>query len=88
MCHLPGTYNVPIVEGAHNVTVTNTTGTVVFDQIPETAACTSCHDGDAALMHALDAETISGLPGGGQNCAACHGEEASISVMHAHMKGL
>jgi OmcA/MtrC family decaheme c-type cytochrome len=87
MCHVPGSYDVPIVAGAHNVTVTNVTGTVVLDLIPETAACTSCHDGNDAVAHALDSETIVGLPGGGMNCAACHGEDAAIAVMEAHKKG-
>jgi OmcA/MtrC family decaheme c-type cytochrome len=87
-CHLPGTYDLPAPAGALNTMVENATGTTILDLIPETSACTACHDSDDAVAHAMDAETIAGLPGGGVNCAACHGEDAAIAVMEAHRKGL
>ncbi|MEW6271150.1 MAG: OmcA/MtrC family decaheme c-type cytochrome [Thermodesulfobacteriota bacterium] len=47
---------------------------------PITAACTSCHDSEAAIAHAQN-ETA---PGGAEACAVCHGEGRDVAVSVAH----
>jgi len=48
---------------------------------PITAACLSCHDGDAAASHALANSSEVG-----ESCTTCHGEGKTYSVERVHAR--
>ncbi|MFZ9886563.1 MAG: cytochrome c3 family protein, partial [Myxococcota bacterium] len=47
---------------------------------PASAACTSCHDTDAAVAHAATNTSAAGA----EACAACHGPNRDYSVARVH----
>jgi len=55
--------------------------TVISDTPPITAACTACHDTNAAMAHAA---SNTAAPGGQEACAVCHGPFRSESVEVVH----
>ena len=48
---------------------------------PATAACLSCHDSEAAAVHASTNSNDLG-----EACAACHGEGKTFSVTRVHAR--
>ena len=51
------------------------------DTPPEAAACTTCHDGLMAQIHAmLNGDNDSGV----ETCALCHGEGTAFDVEAVH----
>ena len=82
MCHLPGTYDVPLPADALSTVVDN--GTAVTEVLPERAACTSCHDSVLANFHAmLNADAAAGV----ETCAVCHGAGRDFAVDSVHDMG-
>jgi OmcA/MtrC family decaheme c-type cytochrome len=78
MCHLNGTYNVPVPEGAQEVI---TERSYYSPTQPAAAACLACHSSLDAAAHAY----VNTAPFG-ESCAACHGDnrEYSVDAVHAH----
>jgi OmcA/MtrC family decaheme c-type cytochrome len=77
-CHNPGTYSVPVVEGA---LPTLTERDYYSPMQPAAAACNSCHSTVDAAAHTW----VNTAPFG-ESCAACHGDdrEFSVDAVHAH----
>jgi OmcA/MtrC family decaheme c-type cytochrome len=86
-CHLPGTWELPIVAGATDTVVTQETGGVgeVIHLLPTQAACTACHDSDTALGHV---QTMIDLFDGTEKCIECHGPSREWAVDKVHYRGL
>ena len=86
-CHAAGTNLLPPFPGAALGTqlghLDPVSGQLVVDGRlgPIASACTSCHDSDAAAVHA---ETQTGS-GGDEACAVCHAEGREFSVSGAHV---
>jgi hypothetical protein len=71
-----GSEQLPLMSGLSPVS--NPRGPV--NPVPKmTAACTGCHDGDAALAHA-----VSNTNQIGESCGVCHGANADFSVTRVH----
>lgn len=77
-CHLKDSYTLPLQSGLQNVL---TPSDLLTEMGPETAACLSCHDSDAAAVHA---STNSGDLG--EACATCHGEGKTFAVTRVHAR--
>jgi OmcA/MtrC family decaheme c-type cytochrome len=77
-CHVNGTQNLPVADGALPTITNNAWWTPMA---PQAAACLSCHDGDDAAVHAYTNTAFFG-----ESCSTCHGEgrEASVDKVHAH----
>ena len=78
VCHVEGTYGIPLPEGA---LPTYNPAAQITEMDPITATCLSCHDGDAAASHAL--ANTSEL---GESCEACHGDGKTYSVDRVHAR--
>ncbi len=76
MCHLDGTYNVPLPAGAMEVT---TDRSHYSPTQPAAAACLACHDSVDAAAHAYTQTAPFG-----ESCGSCHGEDREFSVDSAH----
>ncbi len=76
-CHVDGTYQLPLPAGLESVV---TPQDLWSPMLPETASCLSCHDGDAAAVHADSNSTELG-----EACSACHGvgKTYSVDALHA-----
>lgn len=90
-CHLPGTYQLPVADGALAVSVlTGSDKSSPYDDTnisPTGAACTGCHDSPSAKAHAMvDAFYMSPLLRGTENdsCAVCHGPGEAYDVKNVH----
>ncbi len=81
-CHLEGTYNLPAPAGASNTIIMEATQ-VISNTPPSTAACTACHDSDAAIAHA---QSNTAAPNGAEACVVCHGEFRSEAVDVVHSR--
>lgn len=79
ICHVDGA-EVPIPAEALP-TVISQAGAFVSAKLPETAACTSCHDSLIANVHGL---VNSDLNAGVESCAVCHGNSANFAVQLVH----
>jgi OmcA/MtrC family decaheme c-type cytochrome len=78
MCHIPGTFGVPLPSDAKPTVITDGETSEI---VPATrAACTSCHDSVAADTHAFLASNAQGV----ESCAVCHGSTSGASVAAAH----
>ncbi len=77
-CHVNGTQNVPIADGALPTITNNAWWTPMA---PQAAACLSCHDDDDSAAHAYSNTAFFG-----ESCSTCHGEgkSASVDKVHAH----
>jgi OmcA/MtrC family decaheme c-type cytochrome len=51
-----------------------------FTVPPQAAACTSCHDSDAAKAHASLNTTVTGV----ESCAVCHGDGSTWDALEVH----
>jgi OmcA/MtrC family decaheme c-type cytochrome len=78
ICHLPGTYDVPLPEG---VLPTVDEGEFYTPIMPEAAACLSCHSSQEAAAHAYTMTAPFG-----EACAACHGNSMEFSVAAVHAR--
>ena len=76
MCHLEDTYNVPLPEGAMEVT---TERSYYSPTQPAAAACLACHSTVDAAAHAYTQTAPFG-----ESCGSCHGEDREFSVESAH----
>lgn len=81
MCHLEGTYELPLPDGLASTEIRNSTGEIISSETPAAAACSSCHDSSDAVAHM---NSFVALGGGVENCADCHGKGAQWSVETAH----
>jgi hypothetical protein len=77
-CHDDGTYQLPLPSGLEAVT---TPQALWSPMLPETASCLSCHDSDAAAVHADSNSTDLG-----EACSACHGVGKTYSVDAVHAR--
>lgn len=77
-CHVSGTEQVPTKDGLLDVP---TPRGYLAKVGPQTAACTSCHDGRSAASHALANTTPLG-----ESCATCHSATAEFSVNRVHAR--
>jgi OmcA/MtrC family decaheme c-type cytochrome len=79
MCHVNGSQNLPLPDEVNRKKVTDPQGPInPAGRI--TAACTGCHQSNAAASHALANTTQLG-----ESCSACHGtgSQFSVETMHA-----
>ena len=76
-CHVNGSQNLPISDGALP-TITNNAWWTPMQ--PESAACLSCHDDDSSAAHAFSNTAFFG-----ESCSTCHGEgkDAAVDKVHA-----
>jgi hypothetical protein len=77
-CHVNNSQQIPLPEG---LLATITPQAWWTPMEPISAACLSCHDGDAAAAHAYSNTVFFG-----EACAACHGEGMSYSVDKVHAR--
>ena len=77
-CHDDGTYQLPLPSGLEPVATPQDLWTPM---LPETASCLSCHDSDAAAVHADSNSTDLG-----EACSACHGVGKTYSVDAVHAR--
>lgn len=82
VCHVDGTYNVPLPAETISTVVTQDDGlTLVSEVLPTRAACTSCHDDEVANNHALINTQV---PNGVETCAICHSDADEFSIPNVH----
>lgn len=85
-CHAAGTYLLPpfpatALKTRQTVLDPGSGNEIEVDPLaPITAACSSCHDNDAARAHAQTQTTA----GGAEACAVCHQEGREVAVSAAH----
>lgn len=80
ICHKAGTYNLPLPAEAVS-TVVSQGDSIVSEILPESAACTSCHDSALTAVHAaLNSDFASGV----ESCAVCHGAGSAFAVDSVH----
>jgi len=78
-CHIEGSYTLPLAAGVQPTTITQDE-TLVSSTLPIVAACTACHDNQAAKGHAALQTTDDGL----ETCAVCHGPNREFDVDEVH----
>ncbi|MBI4558302.1 MAG: OmcA/MtrC family decaheme c-type cytochrome [Candidatus Hydrogenedentes bacterium] len=82
ICHVPGSYGVPLPDEALPTVITQDDGaTLVAEILPTRAACITCHDGTLPDVHAV---VMSDTENDLESCAVCHGSSAEFSVANAH----
>lgn len=81
ICHKTGANGLPTPPEALPTTITENGGQPVRTVLPQTAACTSCHDGFAPVLHAA---LNSDLVGGAESCEVCHGTSSTFAVDLVH----
>jgi len=77
-CHVEDSYGVPLPDGT---LPTHSPAAAIQDMEPITATCLSCHDGDAAVSHAL-----TNTSDFGESCETCHGDGKTYSVDRVHAR--
>jgi OmcA/MtrC family decaheme c-type cytochrome len=81
ICHLPGTYDLPLPNEVLPTVVRDAEGTILSETLPASAACTACHDSISAFVHAaLQTDFNRGI----ESCAVCHGPGAAFDVERVH----
>jgi len=84
MCHVPGSYGLPLSGDALSTVIADAEGTILAEKLPERASCTSCHDSLIAEVHAiLNTDRNARV----ESCAVCHGNSADFSVLDVHNMG-
>ena len=81
MCHIPDGQSIPTPDGALATVIESASPYMQVGEIPpQTAACTACHDSDAAVAHANSFVNLTGA----ENCADCHGKahEWGYDIVH------
>jgi OmcA/MtrC family decaheme c-type cytochrome len=78
-CHVGDSQQLPLGEGLRNV---SDPAGFMTSVPPETAACTSCHDGKSATAHAA----VNTSETHGESCSVCHGPNADFSVNRVHAR--
>jgi len=78
-CHVAGSYTLPLPRGVQPTTITQA-DRVVSTSLPIVAACTACHDTQAAKGHAALQTTADGL----ETCQVCHGQGRDFDVTEVH----
>jgi OmcA/MtrC family decaheme c-type cytochrome len=78
ICHIAGTYGVPLPEG---VLPTPDEGEFYTPIQPTAAACLSCHSSMEAAAHAYTMTASFG-----EACEVCHGNDAEFSVAKVHAR--
>ncbi|GMW02433.1 MAG: hypothetical protein AMXMBFR84_35690 [Candidatus Hydrogenedentota bacterium] len=82
MCHAEGTFGVPTPEGTLSTLVTQANPSAVISEVlPASAACTSCHDDFASVLHAA---LNSDYTNDAESCQVCHGEGKEFDVEKVH----
>lgn len=78
-CHVEGSYTLPLPSGVQPTIVTMEEE-IVSSTLPIVAACTACHDTQAAKGHAALQTTADDL----ETCEVCHGSgrEFDVEVVH------
>ena len=80
MCHVNGSENLPLPDEVNRKQVIDPQGPInPVSRI--TAACTGCHQSQAAASHALANTTQLG-----ESCSACHGTNSQFSVQRSHAR--
>ena len=83
ICHLEGTYEVPLAPEAAP-TVIALGETLVSEKLPERAACTSCHDSLITEIHAILATEPETRV---ESCSTCHDATSDFAVIDVHNMG-
>jgi OmcA/MtrC family decaheme c-type cytochrome len=78
-CHVEGSYMLPLPGGVQPTIITQG-DEVVSSTLPIVAACTACHDTQAAKGHAALQTTADGL----ETCEVCHGSGSEFDVEAVH----
>ncbi len=79
MCHIEGTYTLPLPSGVQPTTITQENVVITTTQ-PVTSVCTTCHDSSVVKGHAEQQTTPSAI----ETCAICHGEGKDFAVTKVH----
>ncbi|MBI2432395.1 MAG: OmcA/MtrC family decaheme c-type cytochrome [Candidatus Hydrogenedentes bacterium] len=80
ICHLPGTYGLPLPDEALP-TVVMQEETLISETLPTRSACMACHDTLLANVHAI---IMSDVEAEVESCAICHGPDADFAVQTVH----
>jgi OmcA/MtrC family decaheme c-type cytochrome len=81
ICHADGSVDLPLPEEALPTVVRNEEDVVLSSELPTSSACTSCHDGLMANIHAvLQTDPVSGV----ESCTVCHGPNSGAAVRAVH----
>lgn len=84
ICHVEGSYELPLAMENLSTLVTDGEDNVLSEKLPQRAACTSCHDSLITEVHAILATEPDTRV---ESCAVCHGNEADFSVLDVHNMG-
>jgi OmcA/MtrC family decaheme c-type cytochrome len=86
MCHAEGTQLIPPLSSDNLGTLLTSLDPETGDEVIDgrlgaiTAACTSCHDNDAAMAHAATQTDVMGR----EACEVCHSEGRDVAVSESH----
>ncbi len=89
-CHFPGTYGVPVEQGALAMSVETGGNADPADDLnvsPAGAACTGCHDSESTKAHAMVSSYYASVNLSGtenDSCATCHGPGEAYDATRVH----
>lgn len=81
-CHVPGSQLLAFARAGALPTTVKVGDRVISSIPPITAACTSCHDSEAAKVHAQAQANSAGA----ESCVVCHNEGREFSVSKSHAR--